>query len=134
MDTTAARTPTAVSGQKKTGSATSVEVRADGNEKSLNATMLRNQEEKLSENIARYEAGDYYVTAAIWRPMGGAFGDSYEIGIRNLKTGDFRLLQNRSFNHQSVQEVANAIATLIGDNTQNYTPEWCCEWFGREET
>jgi hypothetical protein len=94
---------------------------------------MLNEEVKLSENIGRYEAGEWWVTAGIWRPMGGGFGDSYEIGIRHKASGKFYLLQNRGFNHQSVQDVANAIAMLICDNTQNYEPEWCIEWFGREK-
>ena len=92
-------------------------------------------EEKLSENINRYEAGDYIVTAAIWRTCIAAAGglvDTYEIGIRRKADGKFWLLQNR-FNHQSVQEVANAIAHLIGDAGECYTPEWCLDWFGRDK-
>lgn len=88
-------------------------------------------EEKMSENIARYEAGEYYVTAAIWKSERD-FPASYEIWIRHKESGKFWLLQNRGFNYQSVQEVANAIAHLIGDPGENYEPEWCIGWFGRE--
>jgi hypothetical protein len=81
------------------------------------------KEKPLSENIAHYAAGDYHVTAAIWR---GHMGTSYEIGIRKLKApGKFHLFQG-DWDHQSVQEVANAIATLLA---QDYTPEWCMEHF-----
>lgn len=93
--------------------------------------MIFNEDKPMSENVARYEAGDYFVTAGIWRPIAG-FGPSYEIGIRHKLTGKFYLLQNRRFEHQSVQDVANAIAMLLGDKTQSYDPEWCIEWFGRE--
>lgn len=87
----------------------------------------------LSEKIADYSAGDYHVTAGIWRTdFGHHTYSSFEIGIRELKTAKFHLLQNMNFTHQSVQEVANAIAMLLGDNTQSYTPEWCITWFGRE--
>lgn len=87
----------------------------------------------LSEKIADYPAGDYHVTAAIWRTqIQHELYDTFEIGIRELKSGKFQLLQSRHFNHQSVQEVANAIAMLLGDYTQSYTPEWCITWFGRE--
>lgn len=86
---------------------------------------------KMSENVGRYEAGEYYVTAGTWQPDRD-FGPSYEIGIRHKASGKFHLLQNRNFNFQSVQEVANAIAHLIGDAGESYDPEWCIEWFGRE--
>lgn len=90
-------------------------------------------EKPMSENIETYECGDYILTAAIWRsPSEIGLLESFEIGIRNKKSGQFRLLQNRHFNHQSVQEVANAIAHLLGDSGEFYEPEWCIEWFGRE--
>lgn len=86
-------------------------------------------DEKLSENICRYEAGEYLVTAAIWRTsIDGRLYDTFEVGIRNKKSGEFKLLQS-DFNHQTVQEVANAIGMLLGDKTQCYTPEWCLEHF-----
>lgn len=83
----------------------------------------------LSENIGIYEAGEYIVTAAIWRTnIQGNLYDTYEIGMREKSTGKFTLLQS-DFNHQTVQEVANAIASLLADKTQCYTPEWCQEHF-----
>lgn len=91
------------------------------------------KEEKLSENIARYDAGKYLVTAAIWRTqIDGRLYDTFEIGIREKETGAFKLLQGDNWNHQSVQEVANAIAHLIGMpdiSGEHYTPEWCAEHF-----
>lgn len=81
--------------------------------------------EKLSENISSYIAGDYIVTAALWR---GIMGESYEIGIREKKTGQFHLLQG-DFNYQTVQEVANSIAHLLSIPGECYTPEWCKEHF-----
>lgn len=86
----------------------------------------------MSEKIGEYDGGEYFITAATWYPIAG-FGPQYEIGIRHRVSGEFKLLQNRHFNHQSVQEVANVIAMLLGDKTQCYTPRWCVEWFGREE-
>jgi hypothetical protein len=87
----------------------------------------------LSENIGRYDAGKYLVTAAIWRTLiEGRYYDTYEIGIREKETGKFTLIQSENFNHQSVQEVANAIAHLIGMpeiSGEHYTPEWCQEHF-----
>lgn len=80
--------------------------------------------EKLSENIGFYEAGDYLVSAGIWRPMGGDFGDSHEIGIQHKQTGEFKLLQG-DWTYQSVQEVANAIAHLLSIKTEHYDPQWC---------
>jgi hypothetical protein len=77
----------------------------------------------MSENIGFYEAGDYVVSAAIWRPTCG-FGPSFEIGIRHKITGKFWLLQSALWNHQSVQEMANVVATMLGDKTQCYAPEW----------
>lgn len=96
---------------------------------------MRAEEKPLSENIGTYEAGDYLVTAAIWR-VGVLHDqtDTYEIGIREKKTGDFRLLQNRYFTHQTVQEVANAIAHILSIPTECYTPEWICDWFGEKVT
>jgi hypothetical protein len=89
-------------------------------------------EEKLSENIGRYEAGEYYVTAAIWRTrIEGRLYDTYEIGIRHIPTGKFTLLQSEKYNHQSVQEVANAIAHLLSFapiSGEHYTPDWCAEY------
>ena len=85
-------------------------------------------DEKLSENIGRYSAGDYHVTAAIWRTsIGGRLYDTFEVGIRH-KDGKFYLLQSSKYNHQTVQEVANVVAMLLGDKTQCYTPEWCQEF------
>lgn len=91
------------------------------------------RDKPLSENIGTYSAGQYIVTAAIWRPVDhyGEQRDQFEIGIRNTKTGDFLLLQSEKYNHQSVQEVANAIAHLIGMpeiSGEHYTPEWCMEY------
>lgn len=87
----------------------------------------------LSENIGRYEAGKYLVTAAIWRTsIEGHLFDTHEIGIRRKEDGKFWLLQSDKYNHQSVQEVANAIAHLIGMpdiSGEHYTPEWCKEYF-----
>lgn len=86
------------------------------------------EELPLSENIGRYEAGNYFVTAAVWR---GLMGESFEIGIRRKEDGEFWLLQSNKYNHQSVQEVANAIAHLIGMpeiSGEHYSPEWCQEY------
>ena len=89
--------------------------------------------DKLSENIGRYEAGKYFVTAGIWRTsIEGRLYDTFEIGIRRKEDGKFWLLQSEKYNHQSVQEVANAIAHLIGMpkvSGEHYTPEWCQEYF-----
>lgn len=84
--------------------------------------------EPLSINIGHYSAGKYHVTAASWESIGG---ESYEIGIREKETGKFWLLQSEKYNHQSVQEVANAIAHLIGMpdiSGEHYTPDWCREY------
>lgn len=83
--------------------------------------------EPLSKNIGKYDAGDWVITAGSWRNVCG--GISYEIGIRDKGTGEFYLLQNFKWNHQSAQEVANAIAMLLADKTQCYTPDWCKEMF-----
>lgn len=83
------------------------------------------KEKPLSENVGRYEAGKYFVTAARWQ-------DSYEIGIRRKEDGKFWLLQSEKYNFQSVQEVANAIAHLIGMpdiSGEHYDPEWCQRYF-----
>jgi len=86
------------------------------------------EEKPLSENIGHYEAGDYHVTSGIWRTrVGYDLFPSYEIGMRRKSTGEFWLLQG-DFNHQSVQEVANAIAHLLKCG-EFYTPEWCKEHF-----
>lgn len=83
-----------------------------------------------SENIGRYEAGNHYVTAASWESdFGYGRVKTYEIGIRELDTGKFYLLQSEKYNHQSVQEVANAIAHLLGIKGECYTPEWMQEYF-----
>ena len=83
--------------------------------------------ESLSKNIGKYDAGDWVLTAASWANVCG--GVSYEIGVRDKSTGEFMLLQSHKWDHQSVQEVANAIAMLLSDKTQCYTPEWCREHF-----
>ena len=81
----------------------------------------------MSERIQKYDAGEYVLTAAIWRNVCG--GTQYEIGIRRKSDGQFWLCQSHRWNHQSVQEVANAMAMLLGDQTQNYSPEWMLEYF-----
>lgn len=82
---------------------------------------------KLSENIGAWEAPGYVITAGIWRTrIEHELFDTFEIGIRNLKTGAFTLLQSEKYNHQSVQEVANAIAHLFRAG-EFYTPEWMQE-------
>jgi len=90
-------------------------------------------DEPLSENIGRYSAGKYAVTAGVWRTLiQGHRQETYEIGIRNNETGVFLLLQSDKYNYQSVQEVANAIAHLIGMpdiSGEHYTPEWCQRYF-----
>lgn len=86
-------------------------------------------EKPLSENIGVYVADKYVVTAAIWRTFaGGGLRDTYEVGIRRREDGKFWLLQSEKYDYQSVQEVANAIAHLIGMpeiSGEHYTPEWC---------
>ena len=90
-------------------------------------------EKTLSECIGRYDAGEYVVTAARWSPNHG-YGqyDTYEIGIKHIKSGTFTLLQSEKYNFQSVQEVANAIAHLLTMSTppmtERYTPEWMQEY------
>lgn len=90
-------------------------------------------EEKLSENIGCWDGGKYWVTAGIWRTrIEGTLYDTFEIGIRHKETGEFMLLQSSKWDHQSVQEVANAIGHLIGMpdiSGEHYTPEWCREYF-----
>lgn len=85
--------------------------------------------EPKSENIGRFDGGDYLITAALWE---NCLGKSYEIGIRHKETNDFTLLQSEKYNHQSVQEVAGAIAHLLQLSkppmTEHYTPEWCQEY------
>jgi hypothetical protein len=81
--------------------------------------------EPFSKNIGTYNAGEYIITAALWH---GLMGESYEIGIRNKNTGEFKLFQG-DFNHQTVQEVANSIAHLLAIPGECYTPEWCMEHF-----
>lgn len=75
-----------------------------------------------STNIGRYDAGEYLLTAAKWHSP--VTGISYEIGIRNKSTMKFWLLQNRKWDFQSVQEVANMVATMLADKTQCYDPDW----------
>lgn len=91
-------------------------------------------EKPLSENIGVYVADKYVVTAAVWRSFAGEgmWCDTYEIGIRRREDGKFWLLQSEKYDHQSVQEVANAIAHLIGMpdiSGEQYTPEWCQRYF-----
>lgn len=87
----------------------------------------------LTEQIGIYEAGKYYVTAAVWRPMliDGSQPENFEIGIRHKDNGNFWLLQSEKYNRQSVQYVANAIAHLIGMpeiSGEHYLPDWCQEY------
>lgn len=82
-----------------------------------------------SKNIGEWTSPNYLITAASWESLGGMFGPSYEIGIRDRKTGQFWLLQSRKWHHQSVQEVANAIAHILSIPTEFYTPEWFQEYF-----
>ena len=82
-----------------------------------------------SKKIGEYEAGKYLITAAAWCNFLGE--ETYEIGIREKTTNKFYLLQSEKYNYQSVQEVANAIAHLIGMpeiSGEHYTPEWCWEY------
>lgn len=80
-----------------------------------------------SENIGRWNGGAYLITAVKW--CSPITGESFEIGIRSkAMNGNFVLLQSHKYNHQSVQEVSNAIAMLLQDETQCYTPEWCKEY------
>lgn len=83
--------------------------------------------EESSKLIERYEGGKYLLTAASWKNILG--GIQYEIGIREKSTGKFWLCSSNKWEHQSVQEVANAMAMLLSDDTQNYGPEWCQEFF-----
>ncbi len=85
-------------------------------------------EKPLSEKIAEYDGGDYWVTAGIWRTrIEHNLYDTFEIGMRNKKSDEFTLMQS-DWNHQTVQEVANAIAHLL-NRGEFYTPEWCKEHF-----
>lgn len=84
-----------------------------------------------SKNIRLFEGGDYLLTAASWKTSHGYL--SYEIGIRHKETGDFTLIQSEKYNHQSVQEVAGAMAHILQMSkppmTEHYTPEWLREYF-----
>lgn len=88
--------------------------------------MEKNRDKILSENIGRFEAGNYLVTAGIWID---GFGKSYEIGIRRKSDAQFWLLQSEKYNYQSVQEVANAIAHLLSLEGESYDPEWLRFYF-----
>lgn len=95
--------------------------------------MTVGKEKPLSEKISEYDGGEYLLTAAIWRTMvGHEVFDTFEIGIRRKKDGEFWLLQSRKWNHQSVQEMANAMAMLLADDMQNYDPDWCREYMAGE--
>lgn len=80
----------------------------------------------LSKKVGEWEGGDYLITAAEWNSP--VTGRSYEIGIRHKgMTGAFHLLRG-DWDHQRVQEVANAIGHVL-DAGEFYTPEWCQEHF-----
>lgn len=93
--------------------------------------MIKEDDYPISKNVGRYEAGEYLITAASWETFGGY--PSYELGIRHKKDGTFLLVQSEKYNHQSVQEVANAMAHLLQMSkppmTEQYTPEWLREYF-----
>lgn len=93
--------------------------------------MTNKTEKPLSENIAFYDAGDYTVSAAIWRTMiDGSLYDTFEIGIRHKETNKFKLFQD-GFNRVSATEVAKAISHLLA--TGYFSPDWCMKHFKGED-
>ena len=86
-------------------------------------------EKPLSENIGCWDGGKYHITAGIWRTrVEYDLFDTFEIGIRSKETGKFTLLQSDKWDYQSVQEMANAVATILKSENEHYTPEWCKEY------
>ena len=78
-----------------------------------------------SEKITEYTCKNYWITCASWINILGH--KEFEIGIRRKSDSKFWLLQSEKYNHQSVQEVANAIAHIF-DCEDTYKPEWMQEY------
>lgn len=84
------------------------------------------------KTLGDYAAGVYKIHAQQWRTRFHddlSINPSFKISIQDTRTGEIWLLQKDDWNEQNVQEVANAIGMLLGDNTQSYTPEGCMEMF-----
>lgn len=81
-----------------------------------------------SKFLISYEAGQYLVIAAAIPGHDNPAKAPYEIGITHRGSGQFWHLESTKYDHQSVQEIANAIAHLLSISTEHYTPEWCQEF------
>lgn len=78
--------------------------------------------EPSNRNVARLEARDYFITAAMWD---GGYGESFEIGIRRKSDGEFWLVQ-AEWNERSVVKAAGAVVMMLNDG---YTPSEMHEVF-----
>lgn len=63
-----------------------------------------------SENLARIEAKEYWITAAAWR---GEYGTCYEIGVRWKVTDRFELLQSREWCERTVKDAAKIVQLAL---------------------
>ena len=78
--------------------------------------------EPKSTKLNEYTTKEYWVTAARW--YSPITGENYEIGIRHKAlNGDFTLLRG-DWNHQSVQEVSEAVCKLLDSG---FDVEWIRE-------
>ena len=62
-------------------------------------------------NVGRFEAKDYWVTAASWNT---GYGESYEIGIRRKNSGAFDLIQS-GWNETTVKLAARGVVLMLND-------------------
>jgi hypothetical protein len=86
--------------------------------------------------VGEYSAGakdlEYEVLAEEWRTVwysGASPCTHFKVSIREIATGRLWSLERGSWDDQKVQDTANAIAMLLGDDTQSYTPDGCMEMF-----
>lgn len=65
--------------------------------------------ERLSENLIKEQAGDYFVTTASWKNVLG--GTSYETGLRD-KCGIFHLVQYSDSRYKEMHEFIKSLCML----------------------
>jgi len=87
------------------------------------------------EHIGTFDGGKYLVRAwTVVSPFSAfvIFPKHYSITIEEKGSQPKWEIRSNKYNHQSVQEMANAIAHLLSFSNlsgEHYSPEWCQEYF-----
>lgn len=89
-----------------------------------------------SKNIKKFytEGKTHFITVASWR---GEWGLSYEVGVRDMKNGQFDLVASYLSTESQALRIADEVASLLSEKSldeikgkypgfMNYVTKWFC--------